>query len=212
MKKLSLKVKLGYLLVPVLMLILHSCSILVLWMDYYPKSDGSKTKVTSQSYQYVWATDSLQIEAWAIPRLETHAISFGPPLLPVIPLAVQKLWVKWDHRIRLDFTFDIQQPFSLCTDSICVTDRKGRVISQVQVERVFKDRRYHDSLVVLSSPDVTFSGHVQLRFTLSKKAARVKYFDVRFSSLVINGQVVELPVMRFQRKKTYTYVPLIIGG
>jgi hypothetical protein len=99
MKKLSLKVKLGYLLVPVLMLILHSCSILVLWMDYYPKSDGSKTKVMSQSYQYVWATDSLQIEAWAIPRLETHAISFGPPLLPVIPLAVQKLWVKWDHRI-----------------------------------------------------------------------------------------------------------------
>jgi hypothetical protein len=82
----------------------------------------------------------------------------------------------------------------------------------VQVERVFKDRRYHDSLVVLSSPDVTFSGHVQLRFTLIKKAARVKYFDVRFSSLVINGQVVELPVMRFQREKTYTYVPLIIGG
>lgn len=93
-----------------------------------------------------------------------------------------------------------------------IVDHKGKKITKALVERVYNGGIWgRDSLDTYMDPNFQTTEPVTFRLTLNKKSSRVKWFDLRIESLKMNGDHVEIPVIRFKRKDQYGYVPLILA-
>lgn len=191
--------------------VMSSCSVIYRSIDFVSESDHWKRDLPSYYYMYTNNTDSIGIWAWGTDMSRDVAIFFGPPLFPIIPTAIQ-VWEKPDRRIKIDLFLNTNQLCNINFDSVSIVDHKGKKITKALVERVYNRGIWgRDSLDTYMNPNFQTTEPVIFRLTLNKKSSRVKWFDLRIESLKMNGDHVEIPVIRFKRKDQYGYVPLILA-
>ena len=174
----------------------------------------------SYDYRYKMTADtSANLSISICPCLQYYSITFGPPLIPLIPNP-NLLFLKkdWDaHPFYIDIMFLNFKNKTIDIKSLEYSINKSKkIVSPSRIELLEnKILRNEEGVNVekLTDYDVfANSDTLKLRVYFDLRRNNVKQFSIKFDKFVVDEKIVRFPTLNLKRKSKFLYDPLVIGS